>query len=87
MTLPLGILAVVLDKFEDKIPALQEVTKATQRSVLALLGGKFKPVLGLIISIALGMKSVQKETATTTATTKSKILTRYPSLQFVNNLW
>lgn len=54
MALPLGVFAFVLDLFEDKVPALQEVSKATQKSVLALLGGTFKPVLGLLISLALG---------------------------------
>jgi membrane protease YdiL (CAAX protease family) len=55
MTLPLGALAYVLDLVEDRFPALQDVTKATQRSVLALLGGKFKPVLGLLVATALGI--------------------------------
>ena len=54
LTLPLGVLAAALDLVEDRFPALQDVTKATQRSVLALLGGTFKPALALIISLALG---------------------------------
>ena len=54
LTLPLGLLAWGLDLVEDKFPALQDVTKATQRSVLALLGGKFKPVIALVTSLALG---------------------------------
>jgi membrane protease YdiL (CAAX protease family) len=54
-TLPLVGLAAVLDVVEDKVPALQDVTKATQRSVLSLLGGTFKPVLGLLIAFVLGM--------------------------------
>lgn len=53
-TLPLGLLAVVLDKLEPYVEALQDVTKATQRSVLAILGGKFKPVTALGTSIMLG---------------------------------
>jgi len=51
---PLGILAVALDVVEDKFQALQEVTKATQSSVLSLLGGTFKPVLGIVTALALG---------------------------------
>jgi hypothetical protein len=54
-TLPLVGLAAVLDVVEDKVPALQDVTKATQRSVLSLLGGTFKPVLGLAVAFVLGM--------------------------------
>jgi len=54
-TIPLGILAIVLDLVEKSSPALQDVTKATQRSILSLLGGKFKPLLALVISIALGL--------------------------------
>ena len=53
-TLPLGLLAAALDVVEDKFPALQDVTKATQRSVLALLGGKFKPIIAFVTSLALG---------------------------------
>lgn len=54
LTLPLGVLAALLDLIEDRFPALQDVTKATQRSVLALLGGKFKPGLAFLTSLALG---------------------------------
>ena len=53
-TLPLGALAAALDVVEDKFPALQDVTRATQRSVLALLGGTFKPGIAFITSLALG---------------------------------
>lgn len=54
-SLPLGVLAVVLDFVEDKFPALQDVTKATQSSVLMLLGGTFKPVVGVLTALALGL--------------------------------
>merc|ERR1712071_12979 len=54
-TLPLFGLAVFLDLFEDKFEALQEVSKSTQRSVLALLGTKRKPLLAIVTSLALGM--------------------------------
>lgn len=54
-TLPLVGLAAALDVIEDKVPALQDVTKATQRSVLGLLGGTFKPFLGLVIASVLGL--------------------------------
>ena len=53
--LPLGFLAFLLDLVEEEIPALRQVTLATQRSVMALLGGTFKPVVGLLVSIALGL--------------------------------
>lgn len=55
MTLPLGALAYVLDRIEEKVPALQDVTTATQRSVLALLGSTFKPGLGLFVAVSLGV--------------------------------
>ena len=53
-SIPLGLLAVALDFVEDKFPGLQEVTKATQSSVLSLLGGTFKPFLGITTALALG---------------------------------
>lgn len=52
---PIGALAAALDLIEEQYPALQDVTKATQRSVLALMGGTFKPALALVIAIALGV--------------------------------
>jgi membrane protease YdiL (CAAX protease family) len=55
MALPLAVFAYVLDLFEENIPALQDVTTATQRSVLALLGGTFKPVFGVATATALGV--------------------------------
>jgi membrane protease YdiL (CAAX protease family) len=53
--IPLFVLAYLLDTVEDRFPALQDVTKATQRSVIALLGGTFKPILALVTSVALGL--------------------------------
>ena len=53
-TLPLGLLAVILDKIEPYVKPLQDVTEATQRSVLLILGGKFKPLTALGTSIMLG---------------------------------
>lgn len=53
-TLPLFGLAAFLDLFEDKISALKDVTRATQRSVLALLGSNFKPVIALVTAMTLG---------------------------------
>mmetsp|Transcript_24289 Transcript_24289/g.57191 ORF Transcript_24289/g.57191 Transcript_24289/m.57191 type:complete len:323 (+) Transcript_24289:143-1111(+) len=53
-SLPLGLLAVVLDVVENRSVALQEVTKATQSSVLSLLGGTFKPLVGTVTALALG---------------------------------
>ncbi|OEU09927.1 Abi-domain-containing protein, partial [Fragilariopsis cylindrus CCMP1102] len=54
-SLPLGALGVALDVVEDKFPALQDVTKATQSSVLSLLGGTFRPIIGTITALALGV--------------------------------
>jgi len=53
-TLPLFGLAYILDLAEDSIPQLQDVTKATQRSVLALMGGTRKPLIALGISALMG---------------------------------
>ena len=55
MTIPLAGFAVLLDTIEDRFEALQDVTTATQRSVLALLGGKFKPLIGVMTATALGV--------------------------------
>mmetsp|Transcript_57882 Transcript_57882/g.69644 ORF Transcript_57882/g.69644 Transcript_57882/m.69644 type:complete len:307 (-) Transcript_57882:188-1108(-) len=54
-TLPLFGIAKLLDLVEDSVPLLKDVTKATQRSVIALLGGTRKPVLALFVSGALGL--------------------------------
>ena len=54
-TLPLVGLAAALDVIEDQVPALQDVTKATHRSVLSLLGGTWKPWLGLATATLLGL--------------------------------
>lgn len=53
--IPLFVVAFLLDTVEDRFPALQDVTKATQRSVIALLGGTFKPILALATSVTLGL--------------------------------
>jgi uncharacterized protein len=55
LAVPLGALAAFLDTIEDQYPALQDVTKATQRSVLGLLGSTFKPVVGLLVATVLGI--------------------------------
>jgi membrane protease YdiL (CAAX protease family) len=52
---PLGVFAYVLDLIEETVPALKDVTKATQRSVLALLGGKWKPIFAVATASALGL--------------------------------
>lgn len=54
LAVPLGGLAAALDLMEDQYPALQDVTKATQRSVLAVMGSTFKPVIAFMIAVALG---------------------------------
>jgi uncharacterized protein len=54
-TLPLGIVAFLLDRVEDKVPALQAVTKAAQQLVLRFLGPSFQPLLAIVASAALGL--------------------------------
>jgi uncharacterized protein len=54
-TVPIFGVAFVLDLVEKRVPALQDVTIATQRSVMALLGGTFKPGLSFVTSAALGL--------------------------------
>lgn len=54
-TLPLGIFAYLLDFVEESVPALKAVTMATQRSVMALLGTTWKPVIAVVASAALGL--------------------------------
>jgi membrane protease YdiL (CAAX protease family) len=53
-TVPLGVLAFVLDFFEKSYKPLEDVSKATQRSILGLLGGVRKPLVAFGVSIALG---------------------------------
>ena len=52
--IPLVIFAIVLDAIEDRVPALQEVSEATLRSVYNLLGGSFKPLLAIVTAVVLG---------------------------------
>lgn len=54
-TLPLFGLAFALDFVEHRFQALQDVSRATQRSVLALLGTTFKPTIAIATSLALGI--------------------------------
>ena len=54
-TIPLVLFAAVLDIFEKKIPAIQEVSEAVLRSVYSLLGGSFKPLLAVVIAVTLGI--------------------------------
>lgn len=55
LTVPLGVFAFLLELIEKRFQALQDVSRATQRSVLALLGGTLKPGLALVVSILLGV--------------------------------
>lgn len=57
LTAPLGGMVYVLDLIENRwnIRALQDVTKATNQSVLRVLGGKFLPIVGLLYATALGV--------------------------------
>lgn len=54
-TLPLGVVAYLLDRVEENVPALQDVTKATQQITLTVLGPTFRPLLALATSAALGL--------------------------------
>ena len=53
-TIPLFAVAGVMRFIEPYSPALQGVTKATQRSVLAVMGKDRRPLFALLISILLG---------------------------------
>mmetsp|Transcript_21053 Transcript_21053/g.44075 ORF Transcript_21053/g.44075 Transcript_21053/m.44075 type:complete len:375 (-) Transcript_21053:211-1335(-) len=53
-TLPLFGVAAILQIIEPHVPALKDVTKATQRSVLAVMGPTRRPFYALIVSILLG---------------------------------
>jgi len=55
LALPLGVFAALLDVIEDRVPALKDVSIATQRSILSLLGYTFKPVYGLVVATVLGL--------------------------------
>lgn len=52
---PLGIISYGLDLLEDRFVPLQDVSKATQRSILTLLGGTFKPLIGFVTAGALAV--------------------------------
>lgn len=53
-TIPLFALAGIMKLIEPYSPALQDVTKATQRSVLAVMGSKRRPLFALLVSLLLG---------------------------------
>lgn len=53
-TIPLFGIAAVMQLIEPHSPALQGVTKATQRSVLAVMGRARRPLFALLVSILLG---------------------------------
>ena len=53
-TIPLFALAGIMKLIEPYSPALQDVTKATQRSVLAVMGSKRRPFFALLVSLLLG---------------------------------
>jgi membrane protease YdiL (CAAX protease family) len=54
-TIPLGIIGYLLDTVEDNFQPLKDVTTATQSSILNMLGSQFKPVLGLVAALILGL--------------------------------
>ncbi|KAL7464021.1 hypothetical protein ACHAXS_004363 [Conticribra weissflogii] len=53
-TLPLFGMAGILQIIEPHAPALKDVTRATQRSVLAVMGPNRRPFYALVVSILLG---------------------------------
>jgi membrane protease YdiL (CAAX protease family) len=53
--LPFYVLFYVLDSIEDRFPALQDISTATEGAVLGLLGSTFKPVFALLVSTAVGV--------------------------------
>lgn len=53
-TVPLFAIAFIMRLIEPYSPALQGVTKATQRSVLAVMGKERRPMFALLVSILLG---------------------------------
>lgn len=53
--LPLAGLAVALDFVEEQVPALKDVTIATQRAVLLFLGGTFRPVFTSVAAMGIGL--------------------------------
>jgi membrane protease YdiL (CAAX protease family) len=56
-TIPLGIMVGALEIIENQwnIKVLKDVEKATNRSVLSILGGSFLPVVGLATATGLGV--------------------------------
>jgi membrane protease YdiL (CAAX protease family) len=44
----------IMKLIEPYSPALQDVTKATQRSVLSVMGSKRRPIFAVLVSILLG---------------------------------
>jgi hypothetical protein len=44
----------VMKLIEPYSPALQDVTRATQRSVLAVMGSKRRPLFAILVSLLLG---------------------------------
>lgn len=53
-TIPLFTLAGIMKLIEPYSPALQDVTRATQRSVLAVLGSQRRPLFAVLVSLLLG---------------------------------
>ncbi len=54
-TAPLFVVAGIMQLLEPYSSAVQGVTKATQRSVLAVMGRKRRPGIALLVSIVLGI--------------------------------
>lgn len=54
-TIPLFAIAGIMRLIEPYSKALQEVTKATQRSVLTIMGKKRRPVYAIVVSVIFGV--------------------------------
>ena len=78
-TIPLFGLAAFLDIFEERVQALKDVSRATQRSVLALLGTKRKPIIALVTALALGLAAGIGEEMLFRGIFQSEMTTRFGS--------
>jgi uncharacterized protein len=52
---PLVVLAVFLDLIEDRFVGLKDVSMATQRVCLTLMGGTFRPLIAVSVATTLGV--------------------------------
>lgn len=84
-TLPLFGLAAFLDIFEERVQALKDVSRATQRSVLALLGTTRKPVIALMTAVALGLAAGIGEEMLFRGIFQSEMTSRFGSIAAISS--